>query len=34
MCGITGFYLKGKDYQRSNLNENLINVDTKKFENL
>ena len=24
MCGITGFYLKGKDYQRSNLNENLI----------
>lgn len=24
MCGITGFYLKGKNYQRSNLNENLI----------
>ncbi len=23
MCGITGFYIQGKDYKRSNLNENL-----------
>ena len=26
MCGITGFYIQGKDYKRSNLNENLYEM--------